>query len=230
MIIKYKNNVYSKVLMIIYFLYLKSFKWLIIETMHYKDGNRAKVMARSSWRKEWRSNAPKTKRAPLLSEPQFSLDSLYISPFGKEQVTDERGFTGYVDIKPNLTPTGIHIFDEYLQWLWLGKTSQEAFCKRHGIRISDLNVMTFLLTGVEGLQFRTDWMMRTADLLLRYTNLTTTQIARLSGIGSRTNLYICYQRERNYTPTDHRERTRLQNDLQRYKLTEEWANKLSNLK
>lgn len=198
--------------------------------MHYKDGNRTNVMARSTWSKERRRGEPKGKRAPLLSEPQFSLDTLHISPFGKERVTDERGFTGYVDMEQNLSPTGIHLFDEYLRCLWLGETNQEAFCHRHGIRVSDLNVMTFLLTGVEGLQFRSDWMMRTADLLLRFTDLTVTQIARLSGIGGRINLYYSYQRERNYTPTDYRDRYQQEGDLLRYRFSEEWEKKLSSLK
>lgn len=54
--------------------------------------------------------------------------------------------------------------------------------------------------------FRNRWIVRMADLLLRYTDMTIDEIARRSGDGTRTNLYFIYERDMNTSPTARGER------------------------
>lgn len=198
--------------------------------MHFKNGNRATVIRRQNRWGNPLEKSDRAKRTPLISKVQFDFETLYISPFSRELITDERGFSGYTDIEKRSNLTGINIFDDYLNSLGLGQTNQASFCKRHGIRVSDLNVLTFVLTGIEGLEFRIRWMMRTADLLLKHTDLNVTQVARLTGMGGRLNIYFHYQRQYNCTPTDYRERNQRRADLKHFQLREEWKKRISALK
>ena len=149
--------------------------------------------------------------------PQFTLDELYISPFTHVRRYSEEGVVTYLPMERNLQPTGIAVMDDFLRGLSSGHADVAAFCKRYGARTSDLDSLIFLLTGMRGVDFRQAYQLRLADDLLCYTSLHVVDVAKLSGYGSRTNLYFAYQRDLKTTPSDRREQLRKQGDEGRYK-------------
>ena len=164
---------------------------------------------------------PKTPREPFKGTPQFSFEGLYITPFTHERTTDEYGNVVYYPIKgKDMTPTGFAVMDDYLQHLSMGKADISDFCARYNARTADIDSLVFLLTGLPNLDFRTRWQMRTADLLLRYTNMGVVEIARRSGMGTRNNMYFIYERELNCSPTERREAIRKSGDLGRFIIKE----------
>lgn len=183
------------------------------------NGNRANVVRRWSNRDSSYRNTP-SPRGAFKGTPQFTFDDLYISPFTHERQTDERGFTGYVLIERNFRPSGVNVLDEYIQALHAGKLDISGFCARYNARMRDLDGFIFLLTGMNNEQFRNRWMMRRADDLLRYTTMTVDEVARRSGAGTRGNLYFCYERDMNCSPSQRREELRQQGDLDRFRIVE----------
>lgn len=184
-----------------------------------KKGNRTNVMSRWYGRNKdgRRHHAP---RMPFKGEPQYTLEKLFITPFTHAFTSDDMGRTGYTPIERNLTPTGIHILDSYLQALHRGHSDIADFCDRYNARTSDLDGLIFLLTGMANQDFRNHWILQTADLLLRYTDMTVEEIARLSGAGTRTNLYFIYERDLNTSPTARRYQLRKVGDLGKFKIAE----------
>ncbi len=183
-------------------------------------GNRARVLdrwyGRNNRRSGWR--APKTPRAAFTGEAQYKFDDLFISPLTHKRSADADGNIIYVPIEParNMTPTGIKVMDDFIQHLTCGEFDVTKFCKQYNARTSDLDGMVFLLTGMSSQQFRTKWQIQTADLLLRYTDMGVTEVARRSGMGSRTNMYFIYERELDTSPTERRHALRQQGDLGRF--------------
>lgn len=160
-------------------------------------------------------------RAPFKGEPQYTFDEVFITPFTHALTADGMGRTGYTPLERNLTPTGIHIFDAYLQALHRGDTDIAAFCRLYNARTYDLDGLVFLLTGMSNQVFRNRWIVRTADLLLRYTDIGVVEIARRCGAGTRTNLYFIYERDLNVSPSARRRQLRKPGDLGKYKTVED---------
>lgn len=184
-----------------------------------KKGNRSNVMDRWYGRnKDGRYH--QKPRTPFNGEPQYTFDNVFITPFTHAFTSDEMGRTGYTPIEQNLTPTGIHVLDAYLQALHRGHTDITQFCERYNARTSDLDGLIFLLTGMSNQDFRNRWIVHTADLLLRYTDMKVEEIARRSGAGTRTNLYFIYERDLNISPTARRYQLRKAGDLGKYKIVE----------
>jgi len=119
-----------------------------------------------------------------------------------------------------MNPSGINVLDEYLQALSAGQADIGGFCARHNAKTSDLDGLTFLLTGMSNVDFRNRWMLRCADELLRYTDMTMPEIARRCGAGTRGNLYFIYERELNCSPSQRRLELRQPGDLGKYKIVE----------
>lgn len=128
-------------------------------------------------------------------EPQFTLDSLYISPFTKRKRYDEDGRWQYVAIERNTSPTGIRVMDDYLCYLASGNSDMQAFADRYGIKREELAGMVFILTGIKGIRFRQLYQMRLVDDLLRYTDMEQKEVAQRSGLGSVNNMYLALRRE-----------------------------------
>ena len=154
----------------------------------------------------------------FVGKPQFTIDELYISPFTHRRRYSEEGRITYVPVERNLQPTGINVLDEFLRNLSRGQSDIAAFCNRYGARTGDLDSLLFLLTGMKGFDFRQAIQLRMADELLRYTSLPVVDVARLSGFGSRTNLYFAYKRDLNTSPTERREQLQKQGDEGLYKI------------
>lgn len=153
-------------------------------------------------------------------EAQFKLDELYISPFTHRRRYTESGEMQYVPIERNTNPTGIHVLDDFLRWMSRGNPDVNAFSKGYGARISDLESLIFLLTGMRGMDFRYAYQRRMADDMLRYTSLPVADIARLCGFGSRTNFYFAYKRDYKCSPSERRQELQKPEDIDLYKVIE----------
>lgn len=169
------------------------------------DGNRHNVLKRHYYHKFESDRAPYSRRSSGESTAQFSFDELYLLPFTHQYSEDEQGRGGFVPLEQNLHPTGINVMDEYLQMLHRNCFSYDAFRQKYHAHSSDLSGLVFMLTGLTQEQFRLRWILRTASLLLRYTDMPMSEVARRSGAGSRTNLYYMFQRDYNYPPSQERE-------------------------
>lgn len=152
----------------------------------------------------------------FTGEPQFKFEDLYIMPFTHRRRYSEDGRVSYVEVERNLQPTGIRVMDDFLCNLAMGKSDITAFCNRYGARVGDIDSLIFLLTGMRGVDFRQAYQMRMADDLLRYTSLSVADVARRCGLGSRTNLYLAYQRDFNTSPTSRRRRLQKSGDEDLY--------------
>ena len=183
-------------------------------------GNRARVLdrwyGRNNRRSSWRD--PQKPRGAFMGEAQYKFEDLYISPLTHRRTADTNGNIIYVPIETprNLTPTGIHVMDNYIQHLARGEADVADFCKKYNARTSDIDGMVFLLTGMSNQAFRTKWQIRTADLLLRYTDMGVAEVAQRSGMGTRTNMYFIYERELDTSPTERRNAMRQRGDVGRF--------------
>jgi len=154
----------------------------------------------------------------LKDEPQFKFEDLYITPLRQKRRYAEDGYVSYVELERKTEPTGIRLFDAYLQYLTAGGSDLQAFADRHGLRLTDIDAMVFVLTGMRGVDFRLKYQVWMADQLLRYTDMTVAEVARRSGIGSANNLYLTYKREFNIAPGYRRQNIRKAGDVGRFKL------------
>ncbi len=158
------------------------------------------------------------KARKLGIEPQFKFDDLYITIFNEKRVYMPDGRTYYVPLKKNLTPTGIEVFDEFLQLLADGDQNTAYFCKIRGMRQSDLNALCFVLTGLEARVFRTRWLTYRIYELLRFTDMEIRKVAKVSGAGSGVNLCFACKRDFDDPPYLVRYIHSIGNDVGRYRL------------
>jgi AraC-like DNA-binding protein len=173
------------------------------------------------------SSKKKTKKPrELKMEAQFTFEELYISPLREERCYKvvSRGsekpqvIEKYVKRnQPGVQTTGIRIMDELISYLAEGRSDMSAFSKERGLRVSDIDSLVFMLTGMSGKEFRQRYQVRMMDELLRYTSLSPAEVGRRSGIGSANNLYLITKREFGEAPIEHRRHIRQPGDEGRYR-------------
>lgn len=149
--------------------------------------------------------------------PQFTLDSLYISPFTKRRVYDERGTIQHVPIERNLNPTGIEVMDRIVQNLTAGG-HRNGIAERLGISKDKLDGFVSVLTGMSLVEFGMRYSLRLADDYLRYSNLEVQEIAPRCGMGNTASMYYIFQREYHQTPVERRQALRHKGDCGLYLL------------
>jgi len=154
----------------------------------------------------------------LKDEPQFKFKDVYITPLRQRRRYSPDGYVSYELIERKTEPTGIHIFDAYLQYLTDGNSDLQAFADKHGLRRDDIDSLVFVLTGMRGVDFRLKYQLWMAEQLLRFTDMSVAEVAKRSGIGSANNLYLTYKREYNIAPGYRRQRIRQPGDVGKYKL------------
>lgn len=92
------------------------------------------------------------------------------------------------------------------------------FCKSYNLRVEDLKVLIYILTGMTSRDFRVQYQLRLADEFLRFTDLSLTEVARRSGHSSHTNLCVVMKRELRQTPSERRVALREPGDAGRFKV------------
>ena len=178
----------------------------------------------NSWKTRNTTNADhgfeprKIVKRQLKSQPQFTLEQLFITPFRQKKRYDEDGRWQYVALQPNTSPTGIRVMDDYLAYLSAGQSDMQAFADRHGLKTEEIAALVFILTGMKSMRFRQLYQMLMADELLRYTDMPYDKVARRSGLGSPNNMYLALRREYNMSASERRAFLRREGDAGRYKL------------
>lgn len=149
--------------------------------------------------------------------PQFAPDDLYISPFSKQRTFDpDSGAAIYTPIERNMSPTGVAILDAYARFLVSGKRySSVAFAKSQGVDSCDFTALCRILVGMMPEELHHHLLFRYADELLRYTDLTITQIARLCSANDASNLCRLMQKRYHCSPSERRRALRQRGDLGR---------------
>lgn len=150
--------------------------------------------------------------------PQWSLDKLYIMPFTAKRRYEEDGEVYYDPLERNMHPSGINVLDHYVRRLSQGKDNLTEFCDIYGLRDEDWYVFVFILTGMDGKDFRLAYQLKLADDLLRYTDMQFKEVGMRSGLGSHTNLCVVIRKQYGMTPTQRRKFLRQKNDLGRFVL------------
>ena len=162
----------------------------------------------------------------LKMKAQFTFDELYCSPLREErcyEVKDDGTGKPQIEEKyvardqPEVRKTGIWVMDEYISSLAAGQFDVSVFCEERGLRVSDIDSLVFMLTGMRGIDFRKRYQLQVMNELLRYTTLTPAEVARRSGFGSAFNLYQITKREYDEAPVEHRKNIREAGDEGRYR-------------
>lgn len=168
----------------------------------------------------------KQKPRALKMQAPFTFDELYRSPLREErcyELKDNGAGKPHVEEKyvarnlPEARLTGIQAMDEFVRFLADGRSDIQTFCEERGLKLSDIDSLVFILTGIRGIDFRQRYQVRMMDELLRYTSLSLAEVARRSGLGSAHNLYLTTKREYNEAPTEHRKNLREPEDEGRYR-------------
>ena len=154
----------------------------------------------------------------LKVEPQFKFEDMFITPLRLKRHYSEDGVVSYKELERKTEPTGIKIFDAFLQFLTAGESDLQGFADRYGLKLNDIDSMVFVLTGMRGVDFRQKYQVWIADQLLRWTDMTIAEVAKRSGLGSSNNLYLTFKREYNLAPGYRRQRIRKEGDVGKYKL------------
>lgn len=151
------------------------------------------------------------------AKKQFhSLDELYISPFISARYYDDNGQPCYRSLARNLQPTGIYAADLLLQSLSTGHGSLTALARRLGCSSRDLSGLIRCLTGQPSDQFRTAYRKRLVTDLLRFTDLSLSEVAFRSGIGQKRNLHLFVNQHFGCTPDELRQHIRKLGDAGRF--------------
>lgn len=168
----------------------------------------------------------KQKPRVLKMKAPFTFDELYCSPLREERRFEFKdNGTGKPQVQeiyvarnlPEVRSTGIQAMDEFVRFMADGRSDIQAFCEERGLRLSDIDSLVFVLTGIRGIDFRQRYQVKMMDELLRYTSLSPAEVARRSGLGSAHNLYQTTKREYNEAPIERRKNLREPDDEGRYR-------------
>ena len=153
----------------------------------------------------------------MTQKPQFAdMQALYIPPFTQRYYYDREGNRYVEPVERNLQPTGIQVFDHWLQALSKGKTDSSGFCYAVGIDQWSFSGFIQVLTGMNPTDFRDRYLLLLADDLLRYTDLQSGAIGRRIGMIGKTSSNKFTKRMSGATPIQRRNFLRQPGDLNRY--------------
>ena len=153
----------------------------------------------------------------MTQKPQFAdMQALYIPPFTQRYYYDREGNRYVEPVERNLQPTGIQVFDHWLQALSKGKTDSSGFCYAVGIDQWSFSGFIQVLTGMNPTDFRDRYLLLLADDLLRYTDLQSGAIGRRIGMIGKNSFNKFMKRMSGATPIQRRNSLRQPGDLNRY--------------
>ena len=153
-----------------------------------------------------------------MKEPQFSFDMLYVPPF-----TKQRGFnsetlnTVWEPFMFERKKSGVNLLDAVVDCLIKGNDPRMV-AWQNGVKPANLSVMMLLLTGLNLQDFTVKWKVRRIEELLRYTNLTLTEVMTRSGYKSSTTFSRIVKENLGASPIYFRKNSRQRGDLYKYGL------------
>ena len=153
----------------------------------------------------------------MTQKPQFAdMKALYIPPFTQRYYYDRDGNRFTEPVERNLQPTGIQVFDRWLQTLSEGQTDSLRFCYTEGIDLQHFYGFIQVLTGMSQSDFRDRYLLLLADDLLRFTDQTLAEVGRRIGMTGKTSFNKFMKRVSGATPMQRRNALRQPGDLNRY--------------
>ena len=153
----------------------------------------------------------------MNSKPQFAdMKALYIPPFTQRYYYDRDGNRFVEPVERNLQPTGIEVFDRWLQALSEGQTDSLRFCDAESLDLQHFYGFIQVLTGMSHFDFRNRYLLLLADDLLRYTNLKSGEIGQRIGMIGKNSFNKFIKRQSGMTPVQRRNFLRQPGDLNRY--------------
>ena len=152
------------------------------------------------------------------AEPQYTIDDLYFSVFNERRKFDEEGNVYYVPLDKNTAPTGVKVFDNFLNYLNEGRSGVNVFCHMAGVSIKDFRGLCMILTGMNPVIFQMRWTEHAVLELLRYSNLSLEEVTKLSGAGSQKNMCETWTRASGYSPWYYRYNEREKGDVGKYRV------------
>ena len=152
--------------------------------------------------------------------PQFSLDQLYISPFTAERYFDsETGKALYRPVERNMSPTGIHLLDRFLQIVCLSEHyTVNTLRNKLGVEMREFSVFCLLLTGMEYESLHEAIRLRLADDLLRFTDLEMRDVARRCGYSDYSGLFKLFDKKYKCSVGDRQRHVRKRGDVGRWRI------------
>lgn len=120
--------------------------------------------------------------------PQFNLDKLYASPFAYERKFRPDGSIYWEKVTDPVPATGIDALDDFLHHLRAGNRTVKGIASLLGITAAELSVFLKILTGQTASEFIRLYMVRQAQQMLQYTDLSVDDIAKHCGFGNNSNL------------------------------------------
>ena len=148
--------------------------------------------------------------------------------FNERRKFDEEGNVYYIPLDKNTAPTGVKVFDNFLNYLNEGRSGVNVFCHMAGVSIKDFRGLCMILTGMNPVIFQMRWTEHAVLELLRYSNLSLEEVTKLSGAGSQKNMCETCRRASGYSPWYYRYNEREKGDVGKYRvwyLDEEWKMK-----
>ena len=153
----------------------------------------------------------------MTQKPHFAdMKALYIPPFTQRYYYDRDGNRFTEPVERNLQPTGIQVFDRWLQALSKGQTDSLRFCHAEGIDVQPFYGFIQVLTGMSQSDFRDRYLLLLADDLLRFTDQTLAEVGRRIGMTGKTSFNKFMKRVSGATPMQRRNALRQPGDLNRY--------------
>ena len=152
--------------------------------------------------------------------PQFSLDDLYISPFSAERYFDTvTGKALYRPVERNMSPTGVHLLDRFLQTVCLSEHyTVNTLRNKLGVEMREFSVFCLLLTGMDREQLQDAIRLRLADDLLRYTDLEMRDVARRCGYSDYSGLFKLFDKKYKCSVGDRQRHVRKRGDVGRWRI------------
>ena len=152
--------------------------------------------------------------------PQFSLDELYISPVSAERYFDSvTGQALYRPVERNMSPTGIHLMDRFLQIVCLSEHyTVNTLRNKLGVEMREFSVFCLLLTGMEYESLHEAIRLRLADDLLRFTDMEMRDVARRCGYSDYSGLFKLFERKYKRSVGDRQRQLRKRGDVGRWRI------------
>ena len=166
----------------------------------------------------WKTRKKAGPRTAKFKAP-WTVEQLWRCPFREERLYKTDGRKVWTEWQPAPAPrkTGVWAFDEWLDDLAAGNRDVAAFCNERGLRTSDIDGLSFVLTGLPAQVFMMKYRVLTLDVMLRHTNWPINEVARRSGFGSVNNVFLTCKREWNTAPVTRRKMIQKPEDLGRYR-------------
>jgi transcriptional regulator GlxA family with amidase domain len=118
-------------------------------------------------------------------KPQFPLDEIYVAPFRWRRGFDETTLKNiWVPLPDARRRTGVNILDAVVDKLIQGQETK-WIARDYGLTSAQLNSVVLALTGLRLQELESKWRARRCGELLRYTNLSITEIMKRCGFTSR---------------------------------------------